>query len=168
MKLRRLERLVLGANGVFWLIFAVWLVQSIKPLPSNASELQDSVNYPVSQTSHLPYEAARSSVMWRIYSTMQFPAGVVSRMIVPSFRSDSTLFGVTLLVWRLVLTMLLSFGQWFLMAKALGWLLDLLQNLARRPPSAGVAATLLLAGIACATGHATMRASSNQVNERCV
>ena len=34
MKLRRLERLVLGANGVFWLIFAVWLVQSIEPLPS--------------------------------------------------------------------------------------------------------------------------------------
>ena len=114
---------MLGANGVFWLVFAVWLVQSIKPLPTNAPELQDSVNYPVSQTSHLPFEAARSSVMWRIYSTLHFPAGVVSRIVVPSFRSDSTLFGVTLLVWRLVPTMLLSFGQWFLMAKALGWLL---------------------------------------------
>ena len=33
---------------------------------------------------------------------------------------------------------------------------------------AGVAATLLLAGIARATGHATMPALRNQVNETCL
>jgi hypothetical protein len=119
MELRRLETLVLCANGIFWLVFAFWIIHAIEPVPTNASELQDTVNYAVSPTTHLPYEVTRSSAMWRLCSLVQFPSAIVSRLIIPSFRADSTFLRMTLLIWRLALTMLLSFGQWFALAKAL-------------------------------------------------
>jgi len=133
MQLRRLEKLVLGANAVFWLVFGAWFVLPLEPLPINTSELQDTVNYPVSRTSHLPYEVTRSSLMWRLCSTVQFPAVAASRLMVPSFRADSTLLGGTLLVWRLLLAMLISFGQWFGVAKLIEWLLDRGEGRKRRP-----------------------------------
>lgn len=136
MRLTRLEKLILLANAIFRLVFGVWFIQTIEPLPTNALELQDSVNYPVTRTSHLPYEATRSSAVWQLTSAIQFPSAAVSKLIVPTYRYDSTFLGGTLLVWRLVLTVLLSFIQWFALARMLRWLMRFVEHSKRQPRSA--------------------------------
>lgn len=113
------------SNFGFWILFWVWVGAIAEPVSIvPTGDTLDAEQFYITRDFYLPSgPEIFASLPMQALTWIQLPSFAVGVLLIPEFRADDFVFGISVFTWRLGLIMLLSFCQWLIVAKVLdGWL----------------------------------------------
>jgi hypothetical protein len=126
MRVRHPLLVAYSLNALSWIIFWTWLMSSTLPAPASPAGYVDLVDQPIIRDIYAP--SGPPHALETLFTIVQFPSIMIGIALIPTYSTNQYFLGVSFFVWRLLLTTVLSFLQWY----GLVWLIGNLRAFVRK------------------------------------